>query len=263
MARKKSRNVKPSEVKRMQTLYEKGMGVEKIAEVLDRDDRTVRKYLRIGDVETENQRQIRNIHIDTLKDQITSLRRCLEHPGIEYAVDRGPLMFRGRDWRIDPVRWFCLSTPDIESDDWKPYLEQLRSHTPEWPFWNHLEELKKNTNSLAKEIFEAGDEISRRNLAFKSLWDNVVKERTYLIYGSQYRPSRTNLHPEPELVDMEQTLENDMIELVIGEIESYLSEPLWEKQGALEEMLDQLTADFLDPRLNDWIVKGRCDGCPR
>jgi len=37
---------------------------------------------------------------------------------------------------------------------------------------------------------------------------------------------------------------------------------MWEKQAELEDMLEQLTVDFLDNRLDEWIVNGHCDGCP-
>jgi len=263
MSRKKKRTVNQAEIKRMKKLRNTGMPIEKIAEIMGRELRTVRKYLAIEDIEIKRQRQLTNLHVRELTDQLNSLRLCLEHPGIELAVDRGLLTFRGYDWRLDPVRWFCLSTPDIESDDWNPYLEQLRSHTTEWVFWKHWEELRNASMALAYEIRRIGREIAEKDADFKAAWDKVTNDVFHYENGSYYRPSRTSLNPEPSISDIIQTLDDDTIEYLHDKIQDSYQETLWQKQAELEDMLDQLTIDFSDNRLDRWIVEGRCEGCPK
>jgi hypothetical protein len=202
-------------------------------------------------------------HYDDLFATLEKLRLCTEYIGSDSGADRTLLIFRDNDWRIDPVQWFYLSTPDLESQDWQPILQQLKLHTPDWKFWKHWEHLKTKVIQESEKIQKACNEISKTNDEFMRVWQDIRLMLSINNYelGKWFRPSRTCLKPEPDTDFLEQLADDDTIEYIINEIEKAVPEPLWEDFIQLEMDLEKIKKDLAEPMLFDWILKLSCGAC--
>jgi hypothetical protein len=172
---------------------------------------------KLKEISLEERKILRQEHLQRLKQYPDVIRKCLEHPTLTYLPDRGLLTFRGYDWRLDPVKWFYLSTPDFSSEDWGPELTMFRSHSSESNFWVHLEQLKEATNELLNEYDSAAPILSRNNQTFDNFWSTIKPKRT--CWEDDYwsgRPSRTPSYPEPNM--------NEITPYYKGEIDSIIHE---------------------------------------
>jgi hypothetical protein len=206
---------------------------------------------------------LERLHLDNILSQLETLRSCLEYPTLNDLPDyRTLLNVRGNDWRLDPVMWFYLSTPDFSNKDlWGPKFPMLESHMKESPFWEHLEHLEHMVKDLEKYYDIIALKLSAEDQRFRDFWRAIQVERLRRETAWGYKPSRTTHSPEPTPEDFKLYYDQEYAKEVTKRFER-IDDGLSLRQFELEKMLDQLNNDLLPDLINPIIVRGHCEKCP-
>lgn len=202
-------------------------------------------------------------HQENLRSTVASIRACLEHPILNDLPDyRDLLEVRGYDWRLDPITWFHLCTPDFnDTASWGKEFVWLKSHMDKSPFWEHLEQLKRAVDDLRKDYDKTAVKLFHNNQQFKEFWTKIQVEQLRRERDRHDRPSRTAHTPEPSAEDFKPYYDQDYAKIIMQKFNSADSN-LTEKQLELEKMLDQLNDDLLPDEIDPVILSGHCDKCP-
>jgi hypothetical protein len=262
MTRKKKKTVNQAEIKRMKKLRQGGHSIEAIAEKLNRDLRTVRKYLGIVDSKGEETKFLKEDHLKRVIAQVDSIRSCLEHPTLNGLPERELLEIREHNWQLDPMMWFYLCTPSFTRKDWwGSEFPMLESHMKESSFWEHLQQLKQTVIDLEKDYDRIALKLFKDDQHFEEFWKSIQFERLKRESDWGYKPSRTPHTPEPSPEELtpyyDQKYAKEVIERFIG-----IASDLLPRQLEIEKMLDQLNNDLLPDEINPIIVRGHCEKCP-
>jgi len=202
-------------------------------------------------------------HQENLRSAVALIRSCLEHPALNDLPDyRELLEMRRYDWRLDPITWFYLCTPDFaDTASWGKEFVWLRSHMAESPFWEHLKQLKQAVDDLKKDYDRVAIKLFRSDQQLRKFWTKIQVEQLKRERNRDDRPSRTAHTPEPPAEDLQQYYDQDYAKTVMQKLKS-ADGSFTEKQLELEKMLDQLNDDLLPDEIDPIILSGRCDKCP-
>ena len=212
-------------------------------------------------------RILKERHTDDLLDLAVKIRSCIERPNLDEEADYHQLLnVRGYDWRLDPVMWFYLCTPDVSKTDyWGTDPALLKSHIESNPlkkslFWDHMDQLWQKVKTLDHEYDKMAIEIMADDSEFKKYWESIQLEKVKREEEGVYKPSRTPL--SVTLVnDIRPYYDESKVDEVIDKF-AKTDFTLSVHQYELEEILNQLYKDLNPNGINPLIVNGHCGECP-
>ena len=202
---------------------------------------------------------LRKRHLKRLIAEVGMLRSCLTDPQLEWvpAIRKEPLIIRGQDWRLDPITWVRLCTPDLtDQDKWGPLFPSLKAHMKESPFWRHYLELRKTAHDLDKAYEEAARELAKGDDEFSKSWDKIQNEKLLMA-----KPSRVPDFPEPEWGECRPCYEQEDCSNILRRFAKIIPD-VHNRLSALENQLEQLNKDLLSHEVEPIIARGHCDNCP-
>ncbi len=209
---------------------------------------------------------LREEHLQDLINLSKSIRRCIEQPNLDERPDYHPLMsVRGYDWRLDPVMWFYLCTPDLsKTDSWRTEPVLLKSHiennpVKDSPFWEHLDQLWQKVKSLEHDYDKTAIKLMKEDKEFRKLWKSIQVERMQREKSEGYKPSRTPLSLTL-ITDIKPYYDQGKVDGVMSRFKviGHLSS----RQFEIEQILGQVYKDLSPNEINDIIISGYCDKCP-
>jgi len=200
-------------------------------------------------------------HLEEVFQQLELLRFCLTNPKLELEADFRdyPLELFGegwsQDWRLEPVTWFRLCTPDLSDENkWGPEFLQLKQHMKDSPFEKHYWQLYQESINLDKAYKETAINLQGE---YKQIWENIQKKMISL-----YNISRIPAFPEPDWEQCQSCCNRELGDKIVSKFAEFI-DSLYEWQGKLEKMLSQLNQDLLPSVIEQIIVDGKCDECPQ
>ncbi len=204
---------------------------------------------------------LRKSHLDNLKKQLEVLRSCLTSPQLELGADFRdyPLELFGegwsQDWRLEPVTWFRLCTPDLTDEaKWGLEYQQLKQHMKDSSFEKHYLQLYQEVINLDKAYKEAATNFQRD---YKKTWEDMQVKMV-----SPYDISRIPAFSEPDWEEYESCCDRTLGDMMVDKFAESI-DGLYQWQGKLENMLDQLNKDLLPSIVDSVIANGKCNGCPK
>jgi hypothetical protein len=225
--------VKKREKKRMERLWGQGQkSIKDIAKDVKRDPRTVAKHLGVSQI-----------------DQLSRLLlKCIFNPRIStpprYA--RYPLELNGQDWRLDPITWFYLCTPDLSEDVeylWEDATPKFMNTIKKTKFWRDYIKLRYEVFQLNKGYEEAVQKLSETDVKLKELWDKITCER------QRYeRSSRVPRFPEPSWDEWEPCYDRECADSVLTQFLTVMPD-VHERLIWMDDMLQQLNDDLATKQL--------------
>jgi hypothetical protein len=263
MTKKKGhKTVSQAEIKKMVALRKEGKSIEKIAEILNRDKRTVEKYITLAGFKEIQMSEQQLKHIDRVTEQADMMRSCLEDPHIENLPDsRDLLEFRGDDWRLFPSVWFYLSTPDFrEIYLWGHDFYLLKSHMKESPFLKHLRKLQRQVLALGKQYQSIAESLVITDEGFKSQWESIQKIQVMLQEEVKTTTGRAPNNTLNHWGNIKPPFDKEYTEKIMRKFQSVQSD-IQVRQADLESLLDQLNADLSENEISNIIYYGRCHRC--
>jgi hypothetical protein len=206
-------------------------------------------------------------HLNDLIELASSIRHCIVPPNLDEEPDYHHLMnVMGYDWRLDPVMWFYLCTPDLNKvNSWPTEPALLKSHiesnpSKKSPFWEHMEELWQKVKALESVYDKRAVDLMKEDKNFKEYWESIQFERVKREDVGGYKPSRTPLSLSL-IIDVKPYYDESKVDEVIREFEK-IKDFLEGDQFELEQILNQLYKDLNPNEINDIIINGRCKKCP-
>ena len=217
---------------KMKRLRSGGATYKKIGKSLDLDWRTVRKHLGMDPI-----------------DQVAHmLRKCLFNPYLSVPPRhvRYPLELYGQDWRLNPITWFQLCTPDL-SDDTEPYWEQaypkFMKYLTRTQFWSHYVKLRYDVFKLHKEYENAVQKLSGSDISLRECWDNLESQRL-----RHFPLARVPTFPEPNWNDWEPGYDQEYCDKILSRFSSIIPD-VHDRLISLDNMLQQLNDDLTIGRI--------------
>ena len=263
---KKRKTVSQAEIRRMVRLHHK-YSIEKVAEILDREIRTVRKYLGFTEAQESKGREAIGVlnrnHIENTINLVELIRSCLEHPTLNELPDgRELLELRGHDWRLDSTMWFYLCTPDFSQKHlWGAEFPLLESHMKDSSFWQHLEQLSQAVKMLEDDYNRIAVRLSNDNRRLGEFWKSIQLEKATRETEWGHKPSRTPHKPKPAEEEFQPYYDEEYGKEIMGIFNTAIPD-LKSQQVELEKLLEQLHTDLLIDNIGDCITKGKCGKCP-
>jgi len=123
----------------------------------------------------------------------SKLLSCLYNIHTEIATETEwvPLQYEGLDYRLEPVTWFRICTPDLMDECcWSPHYDDMKHYLLENGFLNHYWELKKKADTL-QSLYDF--KIADLPLIYRMIYRNI-RNRTERRFG----PSRIPAEPKPD-----------------------------------------------------------------
>jgi len=243
----------------MVRLKKSGHSIEKIAELLNRDNRTIRKYLFLAGAKESQLLELHSRHVDRVIRSVDLLRSCLINPKLVLIPKRReyPLELNGQDWRLEPLTWFRLCTPDLSNEElWGPEFFILKQHMKESPFWKHYYQLWQEAIKLDKAYQDVARNLGQRDREFNETWREIEKHMVH-----PYHISRIPDDPEPDWEQYKSCCDRAQSEKLIKMLIRVIPD-LVDQQCGLEQLLEQLHQDLLPDEIEPLIVSGHCDNCP-
>lgn len=206
-------------------LWRQGLTEVEIAEKLKRDPRTVRKHLGLS-VKMELKRL---------------LSPCLANPQLNLPniTGRYPLQLKDQDFRLNPILWFHLCTPDFSEECegfWGDYT-QLERKMEKIRFWQHYVKLKSGVYKLQSDYERACEKLPQSE---RNVWDRIQSEGL-----STPLPYRVPSHPEPECDEYESGYDHKFCNSLLQVFRTLIPD-LDDRFIALEQLLQQLNDDLDD-----------------
>jgi len=168
---------------------------------------------------------------------------CLYNPHTEVCTELQywkPLHVEDFDYRLDPITWFYLCTPDFsEARYWKPCFLELKQYLQEIGFWNHYLELQGSVWKLQKQYEKVAKKLSEEDEVFQEIWEQIQDKRLRAL-----RPSRIPADPSSDLKNYKPCYDSgycDKVMKVLAENINGFSNWLY----YLEEQLQKLNDDLL------------------
>ena len=153
---------------------------------------------------------------------------------------RGPLELNGKDWRLDPITWFNLCTPDFGEDRegfWGGDFVKLKRKMEKTTFWQHYIKLKSEAYRIQSDYEQVAEKLSQSQ---KGAWDRIQRER-----NRYFLPSRVPIRPEPDWDEWSPVYDSDFCESVVRVFRSVIPD-LDDLLIAMEELLQKLNDDLSD-----------------
>ncbi len=175
---KENRSPGPETKTNWRLLLFKGYTYQQIADKTNWDSRTVKTYLE-----------------GVPTDPKSLLSPCLTdpHSSIRVAYESYPLELHNQDWRLDPITWFYLCTPDLSEDKerfWSKAYAKFKEKMEKIGFWQHYVKLTSAAYRLQSAYKEAAPNLPTELIA---VWESIHKELTLRLM-----PSRIPQNPEPD-----------------------------------------------------------------
>jgi hypothetical protein len=199
-------------------------------------------------------------HVDLLLMQAVELRKYLTEPDLfELPDDRELLTISGKDWRLDPIMWFHLCTPDLKNKDaWGATFRMLLEHLEGSQFLKDYASLRQAVGRLEQDYNRAAIQLDAEA---RASWLDIQTEKAMREKTSVPLPLR---HPGASDASMDRSppYEPCLCKKMIREFSKVMKEPpLWMRLRDLEKQLKKLSLD-LDPH-EVWacIEKSHCSDC--
>jgi hypothetical protein len=204
-----------------------------------------------------------SLHIEELKKLANTFSLCIKDTR-EYELPDNRLLLEvdGIDWRLDPMMWFYLCTPDFEPmGKWGDLFPNLKEHLGQNPFWEHYEVLKNKADQLDSwfrlEVGKLGPEFHSR----KDIWDELEKAKRDRRLNLTWYPSVfPNARPDERAgfePGYDSTYADALLDLLGGnglnpEIQMF----------ELETLLVEMKQDLSVERMLPMIEESHCKDCP-
>lgn len=214
--------VNKRDLKAMIRLQNQGSSDISIAKELKWDIRTVRKHL--GSVGR--------------RELTEKLCPCLTNPHLElpnrYATY--PLELHEQDWRLDPITWFYLCTPDFSEEGMMYWEDKFVKQLKRSSFWNHYQKLKIEVYRLQKDYENSAPTLADED---RNIWQQIQGER-----NEHFLPSRVPISLEPDWDQWEPYYDREYCDRVIRVFNDNIDD-LTDRLCGLEELLQQLNGDLI------------------
>ncbi len=224
---KKNRSPGQEIITNWRLLRLKGYTYPQIAEKTKWDYRTVKTYLE---------------KVPT--DLKSLLAPCLTDPNlsIRVAYESYPLELYNQDWRLDPITWFYLCTPDLSEDKerfWSKAYAKFKEKMEKSGFWQHYGKLKSAAYRLQSAYKEAAPNLPTELIA---VWESIQKELTLRLM-----PSRIPQNPEPDWEAWRPVHDPDTCKKVFTAFLKLIPD-LYTQLIEMEELLQKLNDDLCRKR---------------
>ena len=225
----------------------------------------VRHFFQVHGTRQARLRRPQSAHLDDLYGQLGKLKACFENVDSPYLPPdyRELLEVRGCDWRLDPMMWFYMCTPDLsDMRRWDPEFKQLLEHMEGGEFKKRFGKLRDTVQELEKTLVRLVQATKDTELQekFKAIQVGWLLRRK----PDTPKPHRVGSSSEPE--DLEPDYTPTFAEQVMAKLEAVPLD-IWrvcgmiEKQLALEEQLQALQTYLSSDEIRQVIKRGKCSGC--
>ncbi len=206
---------------------------------------------------------LRERHLNYICNQAILVLECMENAELkrgarEFGIDDyEPLQIGSNDWRLDPVNWCDLVSPDFTPEKaWGDAFDLFKQHTKESRFWFHLEELHKNAKYLWEKYDSFAGKFSTADTQLNEKWELIKKTREYTLLNS-----RNPLTPTLEYQNANPYYSNYDCEQIMKRF--YIIDPdLIKMQQGLQFLSEQLWDDLQPQNIDSTIYSGHCNKCP-
>lgn len=209
-------------------------------------------------------RLLRNEHTHLIKEEAKRLRACIRNPRLHMLPDKRELLeVDNQDWRLDPVMWFYLCTPDFsDRRKWSELFPLLTKHMRGSTFWKDSGGLRTAVRKLEEDYQIAAIQLGKDFDQFRELWNQMSVEKLIRKKDKFFRPSRYPDAPPEEFEGFEPIYDRNYCEEVLGKF-SKVIEGLPMRLLGLEQKLEQLYNDLEPLKIYPIIDQSYCCECPQ
>jgi len=207
----------------------------------------------------------REEHTRLIKEEAKRLRACVRNPRLHMLPDKRELLeVDNQDWRLDPVMWFYLCTPDFSNSKrrWGDSFSLLRQHTRGSSFWKDYGDLWKAARKLEEDYQIAAIQLGKDFDEYRELWNQISVEKLGRKRGSLFRPSKYPDAPLEEYEDFIPSYDTYYCDQVLSRF-SKIIEGLVMQLLELEQKLEQLYSNLEPHKIYPIIDQGYCCECPQ
>jgi len=163
----------------------------------------------------------------------------------------------GSDWRLTPLLWFRLVTPDFRDEVlWGPVYQDLKLHLKQSPFCDHYDSLCKSAQNLEEEYSQAVERLLEVEPQFTTAWIKGHRGLEWYTEPSWVPGIERNLNSVGPLPLGAVFVDRSVRLLGSNEIPD-LGTRLHQMEARLQELWNDLDPDVIEPL----IANGWCKRC--